>query len=72
MRPNALGALAEMTQRLLDDPDLGVALQRVTDTALRIVEADHASVRLCAHDGRMEVARARRRHRSSRADLPPR
>jgi len=44
-----------MTQRLLDDPDLGVALQRVTDTALRIFEADHASVRLCAVDGRLEV-----------------
>jgi len=55
MRPDALGELAEMTQRLLDDPDLGAALQRVTDTALRIVEADHASVRLCAHDGRLEV-----------------
>jgi diguanylate cyclase (GGDEF)-like protein len=55
MRPDALGELAEMTQRLLDDPDLGAALQRVTDTALRIVEADHASVRLCAHDGTLEV-----------------
>jgi two-component system cell cycle response regulator len=55
MRPDALGELAEMTQRLLDDPDLGAALQRVTDTALRIVEADHASVRLCAHDGKLEV-----------------
>jgi len=55
MRPDALGELAEMTQRLLDDPDLGVALQRVTDTALRILEADHASVRLCGQDGLLEV-----------------
>ncbi len=55
MRTNALGELAEMTQQLLDDPDLGVALQRVTDTALRIVDADHASVRLCLEDGQLEV-----------------
>jgi diguanylate cyclase (GGDEF)-like protein len=55
MRLDALGELAEMTQRLLDEPDLGVALQRVTDTALRVLHADHASVRLCGEDGRLEV-----------------
>jgi diguanylate cyclase (GGDEF)-like protein len=39
----------------MDEPHLQAALQRVTDTALRVVCADHASVRLCGPDGVLEV-----------------
>jgi len=48
-------ALAEITGTLSDAPCLADALQRVTDVALRVVGCDHASVRLCAPDGSLEV-----------------
>jgi hypothetical protein len=54
MRGQALGILAEMSQRLLAD-GVTTALQRVTDTALQITGADHASIRLC-RAGELEVA----------------
>jgi diguanylate cyclase (GGDEF)-like protein len=56
MQDHALGILAEMTQRLVDDSCVEAALQRIADTALQVTAADHASVRLCRPDGRLEVA----------------
>jgi diguanylate cyclase (GGDEF)-like protein len=56
MQDHALGILAEMSQRLLDDACVQSSLQRVADTALQVISADHASVRLCSPDGRLEVA----------------
>jgi two-component system cell cycle response regulator len=55
MHQRALGILAEMTQRLLDEASQQTALRQVTDAALRVFSADHASVRLCGPDGRLEV-----------------
>jgi diguanylate cyclase (GGDEF)-like protein len=56
MQDQALGILADLSQRLLDDACLETSLQRVADAALRVTAADHASVRLCGSDGRLEVA----------------
>jgi diguanylate cyclase (GGDEF)-like protein len=56
MQAHALEQLAEMSQGLLEDPNVESALQRVADTALRVIDADHASVRLCNADGYLEVA----------------
>jgi two-component system, cell cycle response regulator len=56
MQDHALGILAEMSQRLLEDGCVQSSLQRVADTALQVISADHASVRLCSPDGRLEVA----------------
>jgi diguanylate cyclase (GGDEF)-like protein len=55
MHERALGILAEVTQRLLDEASEHAALRQVTDAALRLFNADHASVRLCGPDGRLEV-----------------
>jgi two-component system cell cycle response regulator len=56
MHPRALGILTEMTQQLLDDEaSRSAALQHVTDTALRLIDADHASLRLCGAGGRLEI-----------------
>ncbi len=56
MHPEALGILTEMTQRLLDEEASGASpLQAVTDAALKLIAADHASLRLCGPDGRMEI-----------------
>jgi diguanylate cyclase (GGDEF)-like protein len=50
-----LGQLADLTRELQCDPGIAPALQRVADTALHLLGADHASVRLCAPDGRLRV-----------------
>ena len=55
MRAEALSILADMSSRLLRD-GMQAALQRVTDTALQLTGADHASLRLCHSDERLEVA----------------
>ena len=44
-----------MTQRLLDEASEHAALRQVTDAALRLFKADHASIRLCGPDGRLDV-----------------
>jgi len=55
MNAEVLGILAELHQRLLDDEasQSGV-LRHVTDTALRLISADHASLRLCGPGGLLE------------------
>ena len=55
MHEQALGILAEMTHRLLDEASQHAGLRQVTDAALRLFDADHASIRLCGPDGRLEV-----------------
>lgn len=50
-----LGPLTELSRELLTDPGVEPALQRVADAALRLLGADHASVRLCEPDGRLRV-----------------
>jgi two-component system cell cycle response regulator len=55
MHAQALSILAEMSQKLLSDACQRSALQRVTDTALQILGANHASVRLCGPEGRLEI-----------------
>lgn len=47
MRERALELLADMTQDMLDAHDRSARLKVVTDAALRLTPADHASVRLC-------------------------
>src|SRR5688572_19966399 len=57
MREQALGVLADLSQRLLlEDGCVQTSLQHVADAALRVTAGDHASVRLCGADGRLEVA----------------
>ena len=66
MDPRWLGPLADLSRELLTDPGVQPALQRVADTALQLLGADHASVRLCEPDGKLRVgARA-----GVGADLP--
>ena len=56
MHAQVTSALEDLTGVLLTDtPCLSDALRHVTDTALRLVGCDHASVRLCGPDGRLEV-----------------
>jgi len=55
MHDRALAILTELTQRLLEEGSQPSALRHITDTALRLFNADHASVRLCAPDGRLEA-----------------
>ena len=50
--------LADMRSRLLEVGCLEAALKTVTDTALNVIEADHASLRLCT-DGPSLQASAR-------------
>ncbi len=47
MRDRPLDVLAEMTRGMLDARDRSSRLQVVTDAALRLTPANHASVRLC-------------------------
>jgi two-component system, cell cycle response regulator len=54
MRAESLSILADMSRRLLSD-GMQAALQRVTDTALQLTGADHASLRLCDKDEKLEV-----------------
>ena len=56
MQDHALGVLADLSQRLLGDACVEASLQRVAEAALQVTPADHASVRLCGSDGRLEVA----------------
>jgi diguanylate cyclase (GGDEF)-like protein len=51
-----LGALVEATQRVMDASSLQEGLGRVSDAALELLGADHASVRLCAEDGTLRPA----------------
>src|SRR3569832_2220763 len=51
----ALEVLAEMTQRIIDAHDRAARLQAVTDVALRLFPAAHASVRLCTREDRLHV-----------------
>jgi diguanylate cyclase (GGDEF)-like protein len=44
-----------MSERLLEDSCVEASLQLVVDTALRVIPADHASIRLCGPDGRLEA-----------------
>lgn len=67
MQTEALGILADLAQRLLDDACVQTSLQRVADAALQVTAADHASVRLCGGDGRLEVAA----RAGVGSDLPP-
>jgi len=55
MRERALEVLAEMTRDMLDAPDRSARLQVVTDAALRLTPANHASVRLCARGEHLHV-----------------
>jgi two-component system cell cycle response regulator len=55
MHEQGLGILAEMTQRMLEESSQHSALRQVTDAALRLFRCDHASVRLCGPDGRLDV-----------------
>jgi two-component system cell cycle response regulator len=55
MHEEGLGILAEMTQRMLEEASQHAALRQVTDAALRLFRCDHASVRLCGPDGRLDV-----------------
>lgn len=55
MDTRALGVLADVTQKLLDEGGQRGSLRHVTDAALCLLPADHASLRLCARDGRLEV-----------------
>ena len=67
MHEQGLGILAEMTQRMLEESSQPAALREVTDAALRLFQCDHASVRLCGPDGRLDVgARS-----GIGSDLPP-
>jgi diguanylate cyclase (GGDEF)-like protein len=50
-----LWQLADLSRELQSDPGTEPALQRVADTALHMLGADHASVRLCEPDGRLRV-----------------
>jgi diguanylate cyclase (GGDEF)-like protein len=51
----ALGVLADVTQKLLDEACQQTALRHLTEAALALIPADHASLRVCARDGRLEV-----------------
>jgi two-component system, cell cycle response regulator len=55
MRERALEVLAEMTREMLDAHDRTSRLQVVTDAALRLTPANHASVRLCVRGDRLHV-----------------
>jgi diguanylate cyclase (GGDEF)-like protein len=55
MDPRWLAPLADLSRELLTDPGVQPALQRVADTALQLLGADHASVRLCEPDGQLRV-----------------
>lgn len=55
MHAQALSIFAEMTEALLEDICPRAALQRVTDTALRLMDANHASLRLCSPQGGLET-----------------
>jgi two-component system cell cycle response regulator len=55
MHEAALDRLATMTQGMLDAHDRHERLQAVTDCALQLTPANHASVRLCAREGRLQV-----------------
>jgi two-component system cell cycle response regulator len=54
-----LAALFELTRQLLEARSLERALARVTDAALAVLPADHASVRLLDESGRALLAAAR-------------
>jgi len=47
MGDRSLSLLAELSKHVAAAPDLAAALHSVTDRALRLVGADHTSVRLC-------------------------
>jgi two-component system cell cycle response regulator len=66
MLAQALGIVAEMTQQLLDCTVPDRALKLVTDTALRVLEANHASLRLFGADGYLEASA----RSGAGADLP--
>ncbi|HEX7480282.1 MAG TPA: sensor domain-containing diguanylate cyclase [Polyangiales bacterium] len=55
MRERPLDVLAEMTRVMLDAHDRSARLQVVTDAALRLTPASHASVRLCELGDRLQV-----------------
>jgi diguanylate cyclase (GGDEF)-like protein len=55
MDTRALGVLADVSQKLLDEGCQDSALRQLTDAALSLMRADHASLRLCSADGRLEV-----------------
>lgn len=55
MDTRALGVLCEVTEKLLDERNPRAALRHLTDAALSLLPADHASVRLCSRDGGLEV-----------------
>lgn len=56
LRDPALEILAEMTQRMIDALDRSTRLQLVTDAALRLLPANHASVRLCSREAEQPTA----------------
>jgi len=56
MQAHTLATLADMSQQLLEEGCAQSALQRVTDTALQVLGADHASIRICTPDGGLQVA----------------
>jgi diguanylate cyclase (GGDEF)-like protein len=56
MRSEPLAILAGMTKDLVHAASLDASLKTVTDAALDLLEANHASVRLCDRDTEMRVA----------------
>ena len=52
----ALSILLELTHRLVNQPTLDAALPHVTEAALALLPADHASIRLLDDDGALLVA----------------
>lgn len=56
MTSGTLERLAELNQQLLEVTRLEDGLRLLTDSALRLLPADHASVRLCDDEGRLASA----------------
>jgi diguanylate cyclase (GGDEF)-like protein len=55
MRSDVLDLLAKVARDLIEDQRLESGLQRIADTALAVLDGDHASVRLCQPDGSLEA-----------------
>ncbi len=55
MRDDALPILVDMSRELITAGSLDEGLRTVTETALQLVNADHASVRLCDNQSRLRV-----------------